>query len=150
MLRPLTAPSTSTTHNQLPSLLSSLPTAPQKVLKGLTPLPKNAPRTLRRGQSAANLKRAQGRDEAAGIVAGANRSGGMGREALTLKEKRKADGDDKRERGMGSKVGKMSAGGLRISREDISKINGDSSRGSKRGGRGGARGGGSRGGRGRK
>ncbi|KAL8277114.1 hypothetical protein RQP46_010442 [Phenoliferia psychrophenolica] len=66
LIRPLSQPSSLSTHSQLPSLLQSLPMAPTKLLKGLTPLPGNAPRTLRRGQEAANLKRARARDESAG------------------------------------------------------------------------------------
>ena len=148
MLRPLTAPSNSTTHSQLPQLLSSLPMAPTKALKGLTPLPPNAPRTLRRGQAAANLKRAQGRDAANGILAGARN----GREALSLKEKRAKEGE-KRERGLGASLGKMKGGGLTLSREEIARGNGEAPRGSRggRGGRGGSRGGrGASRGRGRK
>ncbi|KIJ56731.1 hypothetical protein M422DRAFT_149073, partial [Sphaerobolus stellatus SS14] len=59
----------------------------------------------------------------------------------------------KRERGLRMGVGKFSNGILKLSRDDISKVQGSSSRGDSRGGRGnrGGRGGrgGSRGGRGR-
>lgn len=75
------------------------------------------------------------------------RSGG--REAQTLKEKRKSDGSDKRERGMHGAIGKMRGGGLTLTREEIAGVTGDSG-GGKRGGLGGGRGGGrgaSRGGR---
>jgi hypothetical protein len=154
LLRPLTAPSTSSTHSQLPLLLSSLPTAPTKKLKGLTPLPVNTPRTLRRGQSAANLKRARGRDEAAGIAPDAKR-GVSGREALSLREKREMENggkEEKRERGMRGSLGKMRNGGLVLSREEVDFGNGVVPKGMKRGGRGGGssrggRGGGGRGGR---
>jgi len=73
------------------------------------------PRTLRKGQSAVNLARAQKRDAAAGVLAGAK----VGREALSLKEKRKVDGDDERQRGQGGAVGKMVRGGLVLSKDDI-------------------------------
>lgn len=164
LLRPLIAPSTSSTHSQLPLLLSSLPapSQPIKKLKGLTPLPVNTPRTLRRGQSAANLKRARGRDEAAGIAPDAKRSGSgsggiSGREALTLKEKRAEENggrEEKRARGMkGGAVGKMRNGGLVLSREEVDFGNRVIPKGVKRGrggtrsGGGGKRGGGGRGGR---
>ncbi|KAI5481404.1 hypothetical protein MNV49_004160 [Pseudohyphozyma bogoriensis] len=120
LIRPLTS-ATGTTHSQLPSLLASLPTAPTKVLKGLTPLPSNAPRTLRRGQAAANLKRARLRDEAQGVSAGAKK---RDREATTLKEKRHSEGSDKRQRGMGGAIGVMTKGGLRLSKDDIDRGNG--------------------------
>lgn len=131
-------------------LLSSLPTAPTKKLKGLTPLPVNTPRTLRRGQSAANLKRARGRDEAAGIAPDAKR-GFSGREALSLKEKREMDNggkEEKRERGMKGSLGKMRNGGLVLSRDEVDFGNGVVPKGIKRGGRGGGKGGGRGGGRG--
>lgn len=140
MIRPLTAPTTSSTHSQLPTLLLALPTAPTKLLKGLTPLPVNAPRTLRRGQSAKNLTRAQGRDEANGLIAGSK-----GREAKSLGEKRKAEGTDGRERGMNSSFGKMRGGGIFLSRDEISLGSGESGN-SSRGGKGGRGGRGGRGG----
>ncbi|KAK4050399.1 hypothetical protein OIV83_003469 [Microbotryomycetes sp. JL201] len=105
--------------SQLPQLLAELPLRTSKPLKGHTPLPKNAPRTMRAGQAAANLKRAQKRDEAAGINSGTSRK--HGREALTLKEKRLEDagGEVKRQRGMKGAVGRMGGGELRLSKKDI-------------------------------
>ncbi|GAA5828208.1 hypothetical protein JCM11251_002636 [Rhodosporidiobolus azoricus] len=122
LIKPLTDSGSSAS---LPDLLRDLPIAPTKALKGHTPLPKNAPRTLRRGQNAANLKRAQLRDEAAGNAVGSKKGAlGMGREAMSLKEKRKADGMDKRQRGIGGAVGKMGRGQLSLSKKEISKISG--------------------------
>ncbi|GAA5892087.1 hypothetical protein JCM6882_005691 [Rhodosporidiobolus microsporus] len=122
LIKPLTAPGSSAS---LPDLLRDLPIAPTKALKGHTPLPKNAPRLLRRGQNAANLKRAQSRDDAAGNAVGSKKGlQGMGREALSLKEKRKLDGTDKRQRGIGGAVGKMGRGQLSLSKKEISKISG--------------------------
>lgn len=141
LIRPLSSVPTQSTFNELPSLLSSLPLAATKTLKGLTPLPANAPRTLRRGQMAANLDRARKRDESNGILAGAKR----GREATTLKEKRAEEGE-KRQRGLGGAVGKMTRGGLVISQADVDRIGG--SGGAARGGRGSRGGGRGRGGRG--
>lgn len=48
----------------------------------------------------------------------------MGREALTLKEKRKQDGGDKRQRGLGGAVGKWGRGQISLSKSDISKVSG--------------------------
>ncbi|KAK4701061.1 hypothetical protein P7C70_g5180, partial [Phenoliferia sp. Uapishka_3] len=129
LLRPLLAPSTSAPTSQLPALLSTLPIQSSKPLKGLTPLPSNAPRTLRRGQEAKNLVRARGRDEAQGILAGAKR----GREATTLKEKRKEEGGDKRERGMKGAVGKMGRGGLTLTKAEIEHVTGSGGGGGGRG-----------------
>lgn len=90
-------------------------------------MPKNAPRLLRKGQNAANLKRAQLRDEAAGHGTGAKKAaGGQGREALSLKEKRKAEGTDKRQRGLGASAGKFGRGQLSLSKKEIMSINGPS------------------------
>ncbi|GAA5972676.1 hypothetical protein JCM11641_002969 [Rhodosporidiobolus odoratus] len=109
----------------LADLLRDLPIEKSKALKGHTPLPKNAPRTLRRGQNAANLKRAQLRDEAAGNATGSKKGTmGMGREALTLKEKRKAEGTDKRQRGLSGAVGKWGRGQISLSKHEIRKVNG--------------------------
>lgn len=109
----------------MPDLLRELPLAPSKPLKGHTPLPKNAPRLLRKGQNAANLKRAQQRDAAAGHGSGAKKAaGGQGREALSLKEKRKAEGTDKRQRGLGASAGKWGRGQLSLSKREIMSING--------------------------
>ncbi|GAA5922372.1 hypothetical protein JCM1841_003087 [Sporobolomyces salmonicolor] len=119
-LSSLIKPLTSGGGSQLPDLLRELPLAPTKPLKGHTPLPKNAPRTLRRGQNAANLKRAQARDAAAGVLAGQKR----GREALTLKEKRKEEGSDKRERGLKGAVGKWGRGQISLSRDEVMRVNG--------------------------
>lgn len=152
LIRPLSSATPSTTT--LPSLLSSLPLSPTKTLKGHHPLPKNVPRTLRRGQLAVNLKRAQSRDLNAGVTAGQTKGLGGGREASTLKEMRRdKNGGEKRERGLGGAVGKMVGAELRISKKDVERING-SGGGGGRGGRGGkssrgaSRGGGS-GGRGK-
>ncbi|GAA6046589.1 hypothetical protein JCM3770_006224 [Rhodotorula araucariae] len=124
-LASLVKPLTSGTNASLPDLLRELPLAPSKPLKGHTPLPKNAPRMLRRGQNAANLKRAQLRDAAAGHGAGAKKAaGGQGREALSLKEKRKAEGTDKRQRGLGAAAGKWGRGQLSLSKKEIASING--------------------------
>lgn len=88
-------------------------------------MPKNAPRMLRRGQNAANLKRAQARDDAAGFGKGAKKGAvGMGREALSLKEKRKAEGGDKRQRGIGAAAGKWGRGQISLSKKEIRSING--------------------------
>ncbi|KAM0793758.1 hypothetical protein ACM66B_001176 [Microbotryomycetes sp. NB124-2] len=118
LIKPLTQPGASTS-SQLPQLLADLPLAPTKPLKGHTPLPKNAPRTMRAGQAAANLKRAQKRDEAAGLNSGTSRK--HGREAMTLKEKRMEDagGEVKRQRGMKGAIGKMGGGELRLTKKDI-------------------------------
>ncbi|GAA6023613.1 hypothetical protein JCM11491_006056 [Sporobolomyces phaffii] len=133
----------------LPDLLRELPLAGHaaKPLKGHTPLPKNAPRSLRSGQNAANLKRAQARDAAQGILAGSKlgtTAGSLGREAKSLKEKRREDGTDKRERGMGGAVGKFGRGMISLSKGEIARVQG-------MGGAGGAsaRGGGRGRGRGR-
>ncbi|GAA5856193.1 hypothetical protein JCM8547_000813 [Rhodosporidiobolus lusitaniae] len=124
LIKPLTNPSSPAS---LPDLLRDLPIAPTKALKGHTPLPKNAPRTLRRGQNAANLKRAQLRDEAAGNAVGSKKGSlGMGREALSLKEKRKLDGTDKRQRGLKGAVGKWGRGQVSLSKQDIRKVTGHS------------------------
>lgn len=124
-LSSLIKPLTSGSSASLPDLLRELPLAPTKALKGHTPLPKNAPRLLRKGQNAANLKRAQLRDAAAGHGQGAKKgSVGMGREALSLKEKRKADGLDKRQRGLGGAVGKWGRGQISLSKKEIMRING--------------------------
>ncbi|BGP36421.1 hypothetical protein JCM10450v2_000319 [Rhodotorula kratochvilovae] len=124
-LASLVKPLTSGTHASLPDLLRELPLAPTKALKGHTPLPKNAPRLLRKGQNAANLKRAQLRDAAAGHGAGAKKAaGGQGREALSLKEKRKVEGSDKRQRGLGAAAGKWGRGQLSLSKKEIMSING--------------------------
>ncbi|GAA5925101.1 hypothetical protein JCM3775_006366 [Rhodotorula graminis] len=124
-LASLVKPLTSGSNASLPDLLRELPLAPTKTLKGHTPLPKNAPRLLRKGQNAANLKRAQLRDEAAGHGTGAKKAaGGQGREALSLKEKRKAEGTDKRQRGLGASAGKFGRGQLSLSKKEIMSING--------------------------
>ncbi|GAA6020251.1 hypothetical protein JCM10207_004386 [Rhodosporidiobolus poonsookiae] len=120
LIKPLTNASTPAS---LPDLLRDLPLEPKKALKGHTPLPKNAPRTLRRGQNAANLKRAQARDAAAGNAAGSKKGReGMGREALSLKEKRKAEGGDKRQRGLGAAVGKWGRGQISLSKHEIRRV----------------------------
>ncbi|BGP12478.1 hypothetical protein JCM10213_006955 [Rhodosporidiobolus nylandii] len=109
----------------LPGLLRELPIEKTKALKGHTPLPKNAPRLLRKGQNAANLKRAKLRDEAAGNAVGSKKGAmGMGREALTLKEKRKADGTDKRQRGLSGAVGKYGRGQISLSKREIMRVQG--------------------------
>ncbi|GAA6058527.1 hypothetical protein JCM10212_006966 [Sporobolomyces blumeae] len=131
--------SLATNTASLPDLLRELPIESAKPLKGHTPLPKNAPRLLRRGQNAANLKRAQARDDAAGILPGAKR----GREALSLKEKRAEEGSDKRQRGMKGAVGKFGRGQISLSKDEIRRVQGmggGSSRGE--GSRGGSGGGG--------
>lgn len=121
----LIKPLTSGGSASLPDLLRELPIASSKPLKGHTPLPKNAPRLLRKGQNAANLKRAQARDDAAGFGQGAKKGAvGMGREALSLKEKRKAEGSDKRQRGIGGAAGKWGRGQLSLSQKEIRSING--------------------------
>ncbi|GAA5949519.1 hypothetical protein JCM3765_002688 [Sporobolomyces pararoseus] len=126
----------------LPELLRELPLASSsKPLKGHTPLPKNAPRSLRSGQNAANLKRAQARDAAAGILPGSRTgsSATLGREAKSLKEKRKEEGLDKRERGMGGAVGKFGRGMISLSKGEIRRVQGMGGSGgsssSKRGGK---------------
>lgn len=122
LIKPLTSGSGAAS---LPDLLRELPIAASKPRKGHTPLPKNAPRTLRRGQNAANLKRAQARDDAAGFGQGAKKGAvGMGREALSLKEKRKAEGGDKRQRGIGGAAGKWGRGQLSLSKKEVRSING--------------------------
>ncbi|GAA6035942.1 hypothetical protein JCM8097_005177 [Rhodosporidiobolus ruineniae] len=124
-LSALTSSLTGTSSASLPDLLRELPLAPTKALKGHTPLPKNAPRLLRKGQNAANLKRAQARDEAAGNAVGSKKGAmGMGREALSLKEKRKLDGTDKRQRGLKGAAGKFGRGQLSLSKQDIRRIGG--------------------------
>ncbi|KWU46796.1 hypothetical protein RHOSPDRAFT_24416 [Rhodotorula sp. JG-1b] len=124
-LSSLIKPLTSGGSASLPDLLRELPIASSKPLKGHTPLPKNAPRLLRKGQNAANLKRAQARDDAAGFGQGAKKGAvGMGREALSLKEKRKAEGTDKRQRGIGGAAGKWGRGQLSLSQKEIRSING--------------------------
>lgn len=121
MIKPLTSGGSAS----LPDLLRELPIASSKPLKGHTPLPKNAPRLLRKGQNAANLKRAQARDDAAGFGQGAKKGAvGMGREALSLKERRKAEGTDKRQRGIGGAAGKWGRGQLSLSQKEIRSING--------------------------
>ncbi|GAA5914528.1 hypothetical protein JCM5296_003059 [Sporobolomyces johnsonii] len=135
-LSSLIKPLTSGGASQLPDLLRELPLAPTKPLKGHTPLPKNAPRTLRRGQNAANLKRAQARDAAAGVLAGQKR----GREALTLKEKRREEGSDKRERGLKGAVGKWGRGQISLSRDEVRRVNGMGQESSGGGGKGGKKG----------
>ncbi|KAM0751027.1 hypothetical protein T439DRAFT_380050 [Meredithblackwellia eburnea MCA 4105] len=102
----------------LPSLLSSLPLAPTKALKGHTPLPSNAPRTLRKGQNAANLSRAQRRDAINGLVKKGER------EATTLKERRKDRGEEgeDRHRGMRGGVGRLVGGELKIRKKDVERI----------------------------
>ncbi|KAK4049644.1 hypothetical protein OIO90_005403 [Microbotryomycetes sp. JL221] len=119
LIRPLTQPGSST--SQLPQLLSDLPLAPTKLMKGSTPLPKNAPRSMRAGQSAANLKRALKRDEASGVVAGSKRGIVGGREALTKREQRLQDegGEIKRQRGMKGAIGRLGGGELKLSKSDI-------------------------------
>jgi hypothetical protein len=83
---------------------------------------------LRRGQNAANLKRAQARDEAAGFSKGTKKgTAGQGREALSLKEKRKAEGKDKRQRGLGGAMGKWGRGQIRLSKKEVMSINGSAS-----------------------
>ncbi|GAA5908016.1 Atg39p [Sporobolomyces salmoneus] len=135
--------------SSLPDLLRSLPLASSKPLKGHTPLPKNAPRSLRSGLAAANLKRAQARDAAAGILPGSKQIGsvatlglGLGsREAKSLKEKRKEEGLDKRERGMGAAVGKFGRGMISLSKGEIRRVQGMGGSGSSGSGGGGKRGG---------
>ncbi|GEM06099.1 hypothetical protein Rt10032_c01g0116 [Rhodotorula toruloides] len=125
LVKPLTS---GTGSSSLPDLLRELPLEPAKALKGHTPLPKNAPRLLRRGQNAANLQRAQARDEAAGFAKGAKKgTAGQGREALSLKEKRKVDGKDKRQRGLGGAMGKWGRGQIRLSKKEVMSINGTAS-----------------------
>lgn len=58
---------------------------------------------------------------------------------MSLKEKRREDGDDKRQRGLGGSVGKMVRGGLVISKQELRGFAEDGS-GKKRGGGGGKRG----------
>ncbi|BGO99190.1 hypothetical protein NBRC10513v2_000295 [Rhodotorula toruloides] len=125
LVKPLTS---GTGSSSLPDLLRELPLEPTKALKGHTPLPKNAPRLLRRGQNAANLKRAQARDEAAGFSKGAKKgTAGQGREAPSLKEKRKVEGKDKRQRGLGGAMGKWGRGQIRLSKKEVMSINGSAS-----------------------
>lgn len=129
----------------LPDLLRELPlsTHDAKPLKGHTPLPKNAPRSLRSGQNAANLRRAQARDAAAGILPGSRTgsSATLGREAKSLKEKRKEEGLDKRERGMGGAIGKYGRGMISLSKGEIRRVQGMGGSGGSGGGGGGKRGG---------
>lgn len=154
LLRPLISNPSGPATSQLPSLLSTLPLEQTKALKGHTPLPGNAPRNLRAGQSAKNLERAIKRDEANGVLAGSKRGrvGEGAREALSLREKRREDagGEVKRQRGLKGAVGRMGGGELRLSRDDIERVNGGGAKSGGRGGRGGGRGGGGGRGKGRK
>lgn len=84
-----------------------------------------------------NLERARKRDAAAGVLPGAK----VGREAVSLREKRKAEGEDVRERGQGGAVGKMVRGGLVLSKDEV-RLG--------MGGGGGGKGGGKKAGGGRK
>ncbi|GAA5922661.1 Faf1p [Sporobolomyces koalae] len=136
----------SNTASALPDLLRELPIAQTKPLKGHTPLPKNAPRSLRAGQNAANLKRAQLRDAASGLAPGSTRTAGgtglgLSREAKTLKEKRKEEGLDHRERGLGARVGRFGRGMISLSKGEISRVQGmgSSSSSFSRGGGGGGK-----------
>lgn len=118
-------------------LSDALQGGPAKPLKGHTPLPGNAPRTLRAGQAAANLARARKRDAAAGLApstaAGAVRTNvaggaslGLGREATTKRERereRNGGREPKRMRGLGGAVGSVRGGELRLSRDEIERGN---------------------------
>ncbi|SCZ91564.1 BZ3500_MvSof-1268-A1-R1_Chr1-2g01492 [Microbotryum saponariae] len=120
MIRPLANMLSTSTQAELPTLLRTLPPDSPRPMKGQTLLPKNAPRSLRAGQAAGNLKKAKAWDDAAGISIGAKR----GCKTQSLKEKRMEDGCNKRQRGMKGVVGRLNSGELRLSKDDIRSVMG--------------------------
>ncbi|SCV68073.1 BQ2448_194 [Microbotryum intermedium] len=120
LIQPLASTPSKSTQAELPALLRALQQDSPRPIKGRTPLPKNAPRSLKAGQAAGNLKKAKARDDAAGILLGAK----QGREMLSLKERRIEEGGDKRQRGVKGVVGRLSSGELRLSKDDIRSVKG--------------------------